>query len=268
MSGTLVVFGAGKMGGAMLKGAVAGGWSTNAIRVIETYPSDDLAAFCAHHAIALNAAAPEKATILLLAVKPQALDAAISTLAPLIDESTILVSIMAGKSIADFTARLPRLQKIVRAMPNTPAAIGRGMTGAYATTTLSSIERDEVTKLLSTTGKLVWLAAEGDIDKVTAVSGSGPAYVFHMVEALAKGGESLGLPPDIAMLLARTTVEGAGELLHAEPETSAETLRRNVTSPGGTTAAALEVLMGEKGLAKLMIEAVHAAHARAKALAG
>ena len=264
----LIIFGAGKMGSAMLKGAVAGGWPAAAIQIIESYPSDDLKVFCTANDIALNAGATDVADLLLIAVKPQALDAAIPALLPLVSEKTILVSIMAGKSIADFKTRLPKLTRLVRAMPNTPAAIGRGMTGAYATASLSETERANVDFLLRTTGKLAWVDKEGDIDKVTALSGSGPAYIFHMVEAMALAGEKLGLAPDLAMLLARTTIEGAGELLHQEAGITPEILRKNVTSPGGTTAAALDVLMGKEGLSPLMIQAVAAAHDRAKALSG
>jgi len=175
---------------------------------------------------------------------------------------------MAGKSIADMRKRLPQVTRFVRAMPNTPAAIGRGITGAYATDALSEADRATVTRLLQTTGRLEWVKNEGLIDAVTAVSGSGPAYVFHMVEALAKAGEQLGLEPGIAARLARrATVAGSGELLHRSPEDAA-TLRKNVTSPGGTTAAALEVLMGKDGLQPLMTKAIAAATRRGKELAG
>ena len=265
---SLLIFGAGKMGGAMLAGALKAGWTSSAITVIDPHPSEALSVMCAKAGITLNPVGGRVSKLALLAIKPQMLDAACETLSGFVDADTVLVSILAGKSIADLVVRLPHVIKLVRAMPNTPAAIGRGITGAYATATLSGAERAQVDGLLKTTGRVVWLEDEALIDCVTAVSGSGPAYVFHLVEALAKAGEGVGLPPDLAMQLARATVEGAGELLFQEASTPASVLRQNVTSPGGTTAAALEVLMTQDGLAPLMGKAVKAAHARAKALAG
>lgn len=270
MAGTqsLLIFGAGKMGGAMLAGALKAGWPASAITVIDPHPSEALKAQCAQAGMALNPVEASTAQLVLLAIKPQMLDAACETLSAFVDSKTVLVSILAGKSIPDLVARLPQVSKLVRAMPNTPAAIGRGITGAYATPSLSQGEREQVDFLLKTTGRVVWLDEETLIDSVTAVSGSGPAYVFHLVECLAKAGEGVGLPPDLSMQLARSTVEGAGELLFQDAASPAATLRQNVTSPGGTTAAALEVLMAPDGLAPLMGKAVKAAHARAKALAG
>lgn len=264
----LLIFGCGKMGGAMLAGALAGGWPATAIAVVEPHPSEALVAMQKQHGFALNPTQSRKAKLVLISVKPQMLDAAAPAIAQWLDGGSVIVSVMAGKSIADIARRLPATQRFVRAMPNTPAAIGRGITGAYATDALDEADRAMVTRLLETTGRLEWVANEGLIDAVTAVSGSGPAYVFHLVEALAAAGEKLGLEPAIAMRLARATIEGAGELLFQEAETSPETLRRNVTSPGGTTAAALEVLMAEDGLTALMTRAVAAAEARAKALSG
>jgi pyrroline-5-carboxylate reductase len=265
---TLLVFGAGKMGGAMLAGALRAGWPAAAISVIEPHVSDGLRVLQRETGFALNPARIAPSAMILLAIKPQMLNAAAEAIAAEVSETTVIVSIMAGKSIRDFEARLPRARKIVRAMPNTPAAIGRGITGAFATASLSAPERAAVHRLLATTGRVEWVDSEALIDSVTAVSGSGPAYVFHMVECLAKAGEATGLPPDLAMRLARATIEGAGELLFQEAETPASTLRQNVTSPGGTTAAALEHLMAQDGLQPLMTRAVKAAEARAKALSG
>lgn len=265
---SLLIFGAGKMGGAILEGALHAGWPASAITVIDTHVSDEVAALQSRFGFALNPASPAASDMVLLAIKPQMLDAASAAIRAVVSPATVIVSIMAGKSIADFAARLPGVTKFVRTMPNTPAAIGRGITGAYATAALSAEERVAVDRLLATTGKVVWVESESQIDAVTAVSGSGPAYVFHMVECLAKAGETLGLAPDLAMTLARATIEGAGELLHRSPTIPAEQLRKNVTSPGGTTAAALEHLMAADGLAPLMERAVKAAEARAKALAG
>lgn len=220
------------------------------------------------HGFALNPAQVAPAEIALLGIKPQMLDAAAEGIAPHLDAHSVIVSILAGKSIANITARLPAAKKLVRAMPNTPAAIGRGITGAYPTPSLNAHERETVENLLCAMGQVVWVEREDLIDAVTAVSGSGPAYVFHLVEALASAGVEAGLPAELALKLARATVEGSGELLYREASTAASTLRENVTSPGGTTAAALGVLMGEGGLTPLMTRAVCAALSRARELAG
>ena len=264
----LLIFGAGKMGGAMLHGALKAGWPADRIRVIDPNPADSLRGDAARYGFALNPGAAAPARLVLLAIKPQMLDSAATVLQAHVDASTVIISILAGKSIADIRSRVPQVSKIVRAMPNTPAAIGRGITGAFATRGLSEAERAQVLSLLETTGRLEWLDHEADIDAVTALSGSGPAYVFHLVEAMAKAGEDLGLAPDLALRLARATVEGAGELLFQEAATAPSILRQNVTSPGGTTAAALEILMAPDGLQPLMTKAIGAARARARALAG
>lgn len=265
----LLIFGAGKMGGAMLHGALGAGWPAARITVIDPYPSDALRADALRLGFALNPGEPgEKARLVLLAIKPQMLDSAAETLRGHVSSETILISILAGKSIADLSARLPEVTKLVRAMPNTPAAIGRGITGAYATPAISEAEKTLVFTLLKTSGRLEWVEHEPLIDAVTALSGSGPAYVFHLVETMAKAGEELGLPAGLALRLARATVEGAGELMFQEAETPPAILRQNVTSPGGTTAAALEVLMAPDGLQPLMTKAIKAARARARALAG
>ena len=264
----LLIFGAGKMGGAMLGGALKAGWPASMISVIDPNPSDALRKQAEAEGFSLNPAAGTGSRLVLLAIKPQMLDSAAKTLSAHVTAETILVSILAGKSIADLKARLPQVSKLVRAMPNTPAAIGRGMTGAYAAGNLDDAEKALVFALLKTTGRLEWVENEALIDAVTAVSGSGPAYVFYLVETLAKAGEELGLPPALAMKLARATIEGAGELLFQDAETAPATLRQNVASPGGTTAAALEHLMAQDGLQPLMTKAVKAARARAKALAG
>lgn len=265
---SLALVGAGKMGGAMLSGWLALGLEGSRVTVIEPYPSDDLKALCAAAGVALNPAAPTAPDVLVLAVKPQALDAAAPALAPLIGAQTLVVSIMAGKTIADIAARLPGASAIVRTMPNTPAAVGRGVTGACASPGVSAAQRATADALLSAIGSVVWLEDEAQIDAVTAVSGSGPAYVFLLAECMAQAGEKLGLPREVAEKLARATVEGAGELMHREQQTAPAQLRVNVTSPGGTTAAALAVLMGDEGLAALMERAIAAAHARAQELSG
>lgn len=264
----LLFFGAGKMGGAMLGGALKAGWPASLIAVIDPNASDALKAQAKREGFALNPPEGTPSALVLLAIKPQMLDSAAKALSAHVDAGTVLVSVLAGKSIADIKTRLPVLSKVVRAMPNTPAAIGRGITGTYAAGGLSEPEQALVLMLLKTTGRVEWVENEALIDSVTAVSGSGPAYVFYLVEALAKAGEEVGLPADLAMRLARATIEGAGELLFQEAETPPATLRQNVTSPGGTTAAALEVLMAGDGMAPLMAKAVKAARARARALSG
>jgi pyrroline-5-carboxylate reductase len=175
---------------------------------------------------------------------------------------------MAGKTIANISARLPDAEAFVRVMPNTPAAVGRGAAAGVASGAVTSQQREWTERLMRAVGIFDWLADESLIDAVTAISGSGPAYIFALVEAMAKAGEALGLPADVAMRLARATVEGAGELLYREPEVTAARLRENVTSPAGTTAAALAVLKAPEGLDKLMTRAAAAAHRRAGELAG
>jgi pyrroline-5-carboxylate reductase len=262
----LVLVGAGKMGAALLDGWLAAGIEPREIAVVEPDPSDALKRLAAKKGFAVNPAAQPARTI-VLAIKPQMLDKAAPDIAPWLESDSLLISILAGKTIANLAARLPA-RAVVRAMPNTPAAIGRGISGAFANAQVTPAQHDLARKLLSGVGAVEWVGSERAIDAVTAVSGSGPAYVFLLVEALAEGGEALGLPPDLAMRLARATVEGAGELLHRAPDISAETLRKNVTSPGGTTQAALDVLMARDGLAALMARAVAAAAKRAEELAG
>ena len=267
---SLALVGAGKMGGALLKGWLEGGLAPSRVTLIDPSPSPDIAALAAMHGIALNPAAANRTApeVLVLAIKPQTLDAAAPGIADLATARTLVVSIVAGKTIANLEARMPQASAFVRAMPNTPAAVGRGVTGATASAAATPRQRDLAQTLLSAVGAFDWLPDEGLIDAVTAVSGSGPAYVFALAEALAEAGAALGLPQDLAMRFARATVEGAGELMHRDPEISTARLRENVTSPGGTTAAALAVLRAPDGLASLMRRAVAAAHKRAGELAG
>lgn len=265
----LVLVGAGKMGGAMLSGWLDQGLDPGAVVVVDPKPSDALVADLAERGVRLVTAAPEGlvARVMLVAVKPQVLDGVLPPLAGLVGPKTVVVSVVAGKTIATFAAALGA-RAVVRTIPNTPAQVGRGITACVASPAVAEADRALVTRLLATIGEVEWVDDERLIDLVTAVSGSGPAYVFHMVEALAAAGAAVGLPADLAARLARATVEGAGELLWQSPETP-ETLRRNVTSPGGTTAAALAVLMAEdRGMTPLLTEAVAAAAKRSKELAG
>jgi pyrroline-5-carboxylate reductase len=266
---SLVLVGAGRMGGAMLRGWLDLGMSAASVTIIEPYPSNELTALCATSGASLNPASPPPAPdALVLAVKPQTLDAAAPQIAPLVGPHTLVVSIMAGKTIADICARLPAAKALVRAMPNTPAAVGRGISGVCASPGVSPAQRAMADALLGAIGAVEWLENEALIDAVTALSGSGPAYVFLLAECMALAGEKAGLPRETAQRLARATVEGSGELMFREPQTSPSQLRVNVTSPGGTTAAALEVLMGADGLAPLMERAIAAAKRRAGELSG
>jgi pyrroline-5-carboxylate reductase len=269
MADRILLIGAGKMGGAMLEGWLKDGLAPADVAVVDPNPSERMRAL-ADLGLRLNPAvdAIGQVDCLLLAVKPQMLDAAAGTLAAVAGPETLLISVVAGKTIADLRSRAPRVRAVVRAMPNTPAAVGRGITGCAASPDVTDVQRAFTNRLLAAIGRVEWVPTEDLIDAVTAVSGSGPAYVFHLVEAMAEAGEAAGLPPDLAMRLARATVEGAGELLFQDAATSAAQLRRNVTSPAGTTAAALEVLMADDGLAPLMRKAVAAAKRRAGELSG
>src|ERR1700722_15970193 len=239
---TLVLAGAGKMGGAMLAGWLAGGLDAKRVVVIEPHPSDDIRALVIK-GVRLNPSPQDvgAAATLVVALKPQSFREAGPDLKPLAGPATLVVSIMAGTTIAAIETVCGSI--VVRAMPNTPAAIGRGITVAVASQNVSTDQRAVADALLRATGAVEWVDDESLMDAVTAVSGSGPAYVFLLAEELARAGIEAGLPPDLATRLARETVAGSGELLHRS-ELASATLRQNRTSPGGTTAAALEVLMG------------------------
>jgi pyrroline-5-carboxylate reductase len=262
ITGTIVLAGAGKMGGAMLTGWLAGGLDPKRVIVVEPYPSDEIEALTAK-GVRLNPAAVAAET-LVVAVKPQTFREAGPMLKPFVGASTLVVSIMAGTKIAALEEVCGGMA--VRAMPNTPAAIGRGITVAVPAKSVSAAQRATADALLRATGSVEWVEDERLMDAVTAVSGSGPAYVFLLAEELARAGVEAGLPAELATKLARETVAGSGELLHRSDQPAA-TLRQNVTSPGGTTAAALEVLMAKDGLQPLMIRAVAAATKRSIELA-
>lgn len=265
---SLVLVGAGKMGGSMLKGWLANGMAPEGVAVLDPRPSDEMTHLCHERGIALNPTTPAAPEVVVLAIKPQLLDDAAAQVNAILGPQTVLVSVLAGKTIGDLRARLPAATAIVRAMPNLPASIGRGATGAAPSGEVTEQQRRAADALLRCVGIVEWLESEDLIDAVTALSGSGPAYVFHLVECLAEAGKAAGLPADLAERLARATVTGAGELLF-QSELPPATLRQNVTSPGGTTAAALDVLMADpNGLKALMREAVAAAKRRAGELSG
>lgn len=270
---TLVLVGAGKMGGAMLKGWLAAGLDPQGVAVIDPHPAPEMAAAARDKGFRLNPeaqalGAPE---VLVLATKPQMLDEAAAALRPLAGPQTMVISILAGKTLRDLSARLPQAGALVRAMPNLPASIGSGATAAVANPSTTAAQKHMAAALLSAVGLCEWLDDEALIDAVTAVSGSGPAYVFLLAEALAQAGIEAGLPADLSARLAQATVSGAGDLMRLSQE-APDQLRRNVTSPGGTTAAALHVLMAEdkagEGLQGLLGRAVAAAKRRAAELSG
>ena len=262
---TIVLAGAGKMGGALLSGWLAQGLDARRVVVIEPHPSDEISAL-GSKGIRLNPSPKDigATATLVIALKPQSFREAGATLKSFTGPSTLVVSIMAGTTIASISEVCGG--SVVRAMPNTPAAIGRGITVAVAAGHVSSAQRGIADALLRATGSVEWVDDENLMDAVTAVSGSGPAYIFLLAEELARAGVEAGLPQDLATRLARETVAGSGELLRRSDAPSA-TLRQNVTSPGGTTAAALEVLMGPDGMQSLLTRAVAAATRRSKELA-
>jgi pyrroline-5-carboxylate reductase len=259
----LVLLGCGKMGGAMLEGWLEAGVPPARLWVLDPAAPAGLA----ERGVEVNASPPARPAAVVLAVKPQMMEAALPQAAPLAGPDTPVVSIAAGLTLDWFAARLAAGTPIVRAMPNTPAAVGRGVTALIANPAgAAALPLAEA--LCAAVGETVRLEAESQMDAVTALSGGGPAYVFHLIEAMAAAGEAEGLDPDLAMTLARITLCGAGELAWRSGET-AEALRVNVTSPGGTTAEALKVLMdAETGLAPLMRRAVAAAAARSRQLGG
>ena len=262
----LLLLGCGRMGSALLEGWLAGGLEPSAISVLEPNPTPRLAEL-ARTGLGLNGPLPRDPAVAVLAVKPQSMGAALPALAALGNGTTVFLSIAAGTPIAAFEAALGARTPIVRAMPNTPAAIGRGVTALVGNARAGEQALALAETLMRAVGATVRLDDEAQMDAVTAVSGSGPAYVFLLIEALAAAGEAEGLPPELALTLARATVSGAGALAEAS-ERNPSQLRTDVTSPGGTTAAALAVLMANgTGLPALMRRGVAAAAARSRELA-
>lgn len=264
----LVLAGAGKMGGALLSGWLRGGLAAEAVRVVDPSPPPDSAALLAGAGIGSSATPPEGMTagVLVVAIKPQMMESILPLLRPLVGPDTLVLSIAAGTPIATFQRALGA-RLVVRSMPNTPAQIGQGMTVAVATAEVSGAARSLATDLLGAVGAVEWVEDEALINVVTAVSGSGPAYVFLLAEMMAEAGVAIGLEPALSRRLADATVSGAGALL-AQAGEEAAVLRKNVTSPGGTTAAALAVLMADDGFGPLMRRAMEAGKKRAEELAG
>lgn len=267
---SLLLVGAGKMGSAMLEGWIARGLAPKRVAIIEPQPGKSLKAL-ARRGARLNPKSGPKteayAAAIVIAVKPQTAPEAVPPLGLYVGKTTLVLSIMAGRTLGFLEKLLPPGTAIVRAMPNTPASIGRGITVAVANANVSARQRKLAGDLLGAIGNVEWVGDEALIDAVTALSGSGPAYVFLLAETMTKAGIAAGLPADLAARLARETVAGSGELLH-RLDLDAATLRQNVTSPGGTTAAALEVLMGPGGFDALLTKAIAAATRRSRDLAG
>ena len=263
--GELVLVGAGKMGAALLDGWAARSLELGRVAVFEPQPSLQVSRYLTQ-GLRLN---PDHkalhAAAIVIAVKPQSANEVLPSLAPMIAPETVVISIMAGRTLAALESGLPPRTAIVRTMPNTPAAVGRGITVAVPNALVTPAQRSLAERLIAATGVVEWIDDEKLMDAVTAVSGSGPAYVFLLAEYLARAGAAAGLPPALSEKLARVTVAGSGELLHLSSEDAA-TLRKNVTSPGGTTAAALDVLMAKDGLEPLLNAAVAAATRRSREL--
>lgn len=257
----LVMLGCGKMGSALLQGWLAGGVLTDAVYVIDPNPSDWLQST----GVRVNADLPDEPAVLMVAVKPQMMKDALPQAERFGGGGTLILSVAAGTPIKAFEEAFGVGTRIVRSMPNTPAAVGKAITAIVGNKEATAEDLDLAEALLGAVGQVVRLANEAQIDAVTGISGSGPAYIFYMIDALAAAARAEGLPEALAMHLAKATVAGAGVLAEQSDETP-EQLRINVTSPNGTTQAGLEVLMGEGGLAPLIRKTVAAATHRSREL--
>ncbi len=269
LNGKLVLIGAGKMGTAMLEGWLKAGVTGSQVVIFDPAPPPETQALIEKQGIAHNPA-PDQVTgieVILLAIKPQMVDEILPGLNALAREKPLVVSVVAGKTISALKGHFGADVPVIRTIPNTPSAVGRGITAMAPGNDVSDAQAGLATALLTAIGEVVIVDDEGLIDAATAISGSGPAYVFYMAECLAEAGKALGLPDDVAEKLARATVAGAGELMRVTG-TDAGTLRQNVTSPKGTTYAALQVLMANDGLEPLMRKATAAAEKRSRELAG
>lgn len=270
LTGRLVLIGAGKMGTAMLQGWLDAGVKAEQVVIFDPTPPPETLELIAVRQINHN---PDIGSVsgietILVAIKPQMMDEVLPHMTNLAREAPLVVSVVAGKTIAAIKGHFGIDTPVIRTIPNTPAAVGRGITAMVASEGVSQAQKDLATSLLTCLGEVVNVDDEAHIDACTAISGSGPAYIFHMAECLTAAGVELGLPQDIARQLARATVSGAGELMRVSG-IEASTLRENVTSPKGTTYAALQVLMAEPGgMKELMIRATAEAARRSRELAG
>jgi pyrroline-5-carboxylate reductase len=268
LDGTLVLVGAGRMGGALLEGWLRGGAAADRVVAFDPAPPPEVKALIDGHGLRLNppVASITDAEVVVVAVKPQLMDDVLPAIVPLKSSRPLILSVAAGKTIASFERHFGADAAVIRTIPNTPAAVGRAITAMAANRNVSPAQMTLARTLLEAVGEVVILDNEAMIDAVTAVSGSGPAYVFYLTECLASAGEKAGLPRDLAMRLARATVAGAGELMR-QSGIDAATLRQNVTSPNGTTHAALQVLMADDGMQPLFDKAIAAATSRSRELA-
>jgi pyrroline-5-carboxylate reductase len=264
--GKLLLVGCGKMGGAMLDG-----WLTRGLAAADVLVAEPVEALRPKkpglRAVGSTSEISDTPEIVVLAVKPQTMDGVLPDLKRFAEAGSVFLSIAAGKTLKYFASHLGAAAKVVRSMPNTPAAVRQGITVACAAKGVSAAEKQRCQQLLEAVGQALWVEDEALLDPVTALSGSGPAYVFLLVEAMAAAGAKLGLKPEMAMQLARATVAGSGVLLKQSSE-PAQQLRVNVTSPGGTTAEALKVLMAADGIQPVFDKALAAASRRSKELAG
>ncbi|MEM7289817.1 MAG: pyrroline-5-carboxylate reductase [Pseudomonadota bacterium] len=266
MNFSVTLVGAGNMGGAMLRGWLENGLQPDKASVIDPSPSPAMSKFLAEKGVKHSESGADLSAgdVLMIAVKPQMMETVLPHIAHLAGQQTVVVSVAAGTTMTTLAGAFGDAA-IVRVMPNTPSLVGRGMSVACANDTATTEQRSRVAALMQAVGRVEWVEDEKLIDAVTAVSGSGPAYVFHLAECMAAAGEEAGLPKELAMILARETVSGAGELMRLSEDTP-ETLRKNVTSPGGTTQAALEVLMEHEVMQKLFETAIAAAKKRSQEL--
>ncbi|MBC8037660.1 MAG: pyrroline-5-carboxylate reductase [Rhizobiales bacterium] len=268
LRGTLVLVGAGKMGGAMLEGWLKSGADPKKIVALDPSPPPEVKTLIEKAAVRWNPAIASitDAEVIIVALKPQAMEDVLPGVITLGASKPLIISVAAGKTIASFERHFGNTAAIIRTIPNTPAAVGRGITAMAANPHVSPAQLQLARALLSAVGEVVTVDSEAMIDAATAVSGSGPAYVFYLTECLAAAGAKAGLPAALAMQLARATVAGAGELMRLSGQPAA-TLRENVTSFKGTTHAALEVLMADNGMQPLFDEAIAAATKRSRELA-
>lgn len=263
----ILLVGFGNMGQALVRGWLANGRTASSIEIVDPVPAARTVAATLGVAGHDDAAAPAaRADVLVLAVKPNQLTSVLPKCAPAAARGAVFLSIAAGKTLAEIGAGLGLASAVVRAMPNTPAAIGKGMTALVANAAVSRAQRALCGELMAAVGAVAWLDDERHMDAVTAISGSGPAYVFLLIECFEQAAIELGLDAALAKQLALATVAGAGEYAAAAGEAAAE-LRRRVTSPNGTTQAALAVLMGQPGMRELLVRATRAAAERSRELA-
>ena len=266
----LILVGCGNMGQAMALGWLKAGLNPDAFFIVDPVAEAGTlqgVPACQYYKTADSLPTGLVAKVVILAVKPQIMNAVLPTVRSCVGRSSLVISIAAGVTIKQMQTGVNAEAIYVRAMPNTPAAVGAGITGVTAALGISDADKGLARSLMQATGQSVWIEEEQQMDAVTAVSGSGPAYVFHMVESMTAAGVKAGLPAGVAAQLARQTVIGAGQLMAAQAGVEAGELRTQVTSPGGTTAAALDVLMADDGLTDLMTRAIEAARARGEELA-